>query len=737
MKLGLVMIVKNESAIIERCLDRVKDIIDFVVITDTGSIDNTVELIENYLLKNGIDGGVYHRPFKNFGYNRTNSFENAVRYAVSQKWSRNSCYSLLLDADMELIVSKDFKKEDIVLPSYRLTQKNSLMEWDNMRLVNMGYDWTCVGVTHEYWSSPIELPCDNLKTLYINDVGDGGCKDDKFKRDLNLLLNGLMEEPTNYRYMFYLANTYKALGKFHDAIRWYRKRIEAGGWEEERWYAMYQEAMCYKELGKSDKFQCKMLEAYNTRPHRVEPIYHLTRWYREKGMNSIAYMFSKIGLSIKNNGDVLFCEVAPHDHGFLQEISICGFYDEMTKMEGSNATNLLLLNRGVPRDVREEAESNMLFYIDKLNATQEVLRIPTPRIELLGPRSHGIDNVKIVDESIDVIVETSNTGISNGTDSGVCELRYRQMNTSITECGSLALVRTVNYDQEKCVYTIHDDNQIIKTRNFLLNMHRFHSQQNCDMKERKVLEEDLIEIVLSEKTEYNYERKQHNITGLEDARIFIHKRQAWFTCTLTDACKDHYLPKIGLCKIDGKWNHKQQKLVGCTGHVDNVYLLEGPNPNRCEKNWLPYSMNGKIFIIYGYEPFTIYGVADDFKLEKKISANINMDLSTMRGSASPIKIKTKNGELKENDRNLIILHQVFFAGGKRTYVHRFMLLSEDMVPYSVSKPFYLMEKDIEFIMGCYYKDGFLHITAGIKDKSTYLFHLSKENMSAMIGEEVL
>ena len=43
------MIVKNESKIIERCLNSVKNIIDCYSIVDTGSTDNTKELIQKII----------------------------------------------------------------------------------------------------------------------------------------------------------------------------------------------------------------------------------------------------------------------------------------------------------------------------------------------------------------------------------------------------------------------------------------------------------------------------------------------------------------------------------------------------------------------------------------------------------------------------------------------------------------------------------------------------------------
>ena len=52
--LCLNMIVKNESKIITRLFDSVISIIDCYCICDTGSTDNTIELIKNYFLEKNI-----------------------------------------------------------------------------------------------------------------------------------------------------------------------------------------------------------------------------------------------------------------------------------------------------------------------------------------------------------------------------------------------------------------------------------------------------------------------------------------------------------------------------------------------------------------------------------------------------------------------------------------------------------------------------------------------------------
>ena len=43
--LGLVMIVKNEERCLEKCLKAVRNLVDEIYITDTGSTDKTVEII--------------------------------------------------------------------------------------------------------------------------------------------------------------------------------------------------------------------------------------------------------------------------------------------------------------------------------------------------------------------------------------------------------------------------------------------------------------------------------------------------------------------------------------------------------------------------------------------------------------------------------------------------------------------------------------------------------------------
>ena len=73
------MIVKNESHVIEKTLENICSKINFAywVIVDTGSTDNTKEIITNFFKKKNIKGELHDTEWRDFAYNRTDALNKA------------------------------------------------------------------------------------------------------------------------------------------------------------------------------------------------------------------------------------------------------------------------------------------------------------------------------------------------------------------------------------------------------------------------------------------------------------------------------------------------------------------------------------------------------------------------------------------------------------------------------------------------------------------------------------
>lgn len=366
MRIVLIAIVKNEENIIKRCIESGKNILDGICITDTGSTDNTIQVIENYAKDINVKYKVYKNKWKNFGDNRSLSFRNAQDFIKKQKWDIRQCYGLLLDADMILKVG-NFDKRYLKNDEYKIVQESSVLNYFNTRLIKMNLSWNCIGVTHEYWECDVDISSEKLQKdiLYIDDIGDGGCKNDKFKRDVELLENGVRKEPDNKRYYFYLAQTYKDIGNYQKAIDLYFKRIKMGECEEEIWYCYYMISKCWKYLNKTKLFIKYALKAYNYRPTRAESIYSLTKYFRKIKDYENSYKYYKIGEVIKYPNDILFIEKNVYMYLFEYEYTILQYYlNPDNRLQGL----IYCINFINNFDTKESENvfSNLQFYIPRL-----------------------------------------------------------------------------------------------------------------------------------------------------------------------------------------------------------------------------------------------------------------------------------------------------------------------------------------------------------------------------------
>ena len=347
------MIVKNESQIIERCLRSVYHLIDAWCIVDTGSTDGTQEIIKKYLKDK--PGELLERPWVNFGHNRNEAL------GLAAAWGD---WILLTDADMVLVddgFDPSILNEEV--DGFDVIQENHGTRYYNFRLLNSKRDWRCIGVTHEYYSPAKGLgPRGRIDNLRFNDVGDGGSKGDKFERDISLLEQGLIDEPANHRYMFYLAQSYRDTAQWDKAIHWYTRCANEDRWDEEAWFADYMVGWCMMHRkDKLEEIASWMLNCWMRRPWRAEPIFHLSLAYKEQQKWHQAYQLLKSCATMPYpKDDVLFVTAPIYEWQSMDEFSLAAYWTG-NLVESRTANTQLLTEKKIPPVHLPRVRKNLWF----------------------------------------------------------------------------------------------------------------------------------------------------------------------------------------------------------------------------------------------------------------------------------------------------------------------------------------------------------------------------------------
>ena len=110
----------------------------------------------------------------------------------------------------------------------------------------------------------------------------------------DLLLAKVEQNPEDAHSIFFLAQAYFFLGDFVNARKWYGRRAEMGGWDQEIYVAMLRVAESMAQLGAPwPEVQDAYLQAWEFRQTRAEPVYLIARHYREERRYHLGYLFAK------------------------------------------------------------------------------------------------------------------------------------------------------------------------------------------------------------------------------------------------------------------------------------------------------------------------------------------------------------------------------------------------------------------------------------------------------------
>lgn len=352
MKVCLCMIVKNEGHCIADALNSVKHLIDYWVISDTGSTDNTKDVIRETLA--GIPGDLVDIPFKNYGYNRTEVFKLA---------NDKADFMLVLDAD-DVLHAKELKLGDA--DSYEIEIRIGSYRYNQLRLFNCKRVWTYRGAVHEHpYSEPTPWTTFPLKNVHIESFGTGDTSKnpDKYLNHVKMLMEDIENNPECdiSRSTFYLAQSYNCAGDADQAIKNYKIRVAMGPSTnpQEVYFSYYQ--MGNLNFGKEiyGPAVTNYLLAHNEDPTRAEPLAKLCELFYKMNRWNLGVEFGTLAIKCKLDTEKLFPEPEAYGPKTLDFLSVCAFYAGK-KPYAKTLMKRLLKQKLSPED-RERVTKNLAF----------------------------------------------------------------------------------------------------------------------------------------------------------------------------------------------------------------------------------------------------------------------------------------------------------------------------------------------------------------------------------------
>lgn len=349
------MIVKDEAAVIDRCLDSVRPYIGAWAIVDTGSTDGTQQRVRERL--HDLPGELIERPWVDFATNRNQALELARDHGD---------YALIIDADEILERDADARfPARLDAPGYYLRQRldGAEFEYQSAKLLRHDAGWRWQGVLHEFPAADPSPPLARLDGLRVRSFPDGARSRrpvrDKYLDDARVLEAALAQEPDNARYAFYLAQSLRDAGETAAAIAAYERRAAIGSWIEEVWYSRFQVAVL-RERSEAPPGEVidAYLAAYETRPTRAEPLCELARYLRLRGRYASAWLHACAASAIALPDDLLFIDASVYHWRARDERAVAAFYVDRRE-ECAALCRELLADPRLPAGERARVEANL------------------------------------------------------------------------------------------------------------------------------------------------------------------------------------------------------------------------------------------------------------------------------------------------------------------------------------------------------------------------------------------
>ena len=320
--ISLCMIVKNEEDTLPRCLDSVRDLVEEIIVVDTGSQDRTRE-------------AALERGAKVVDFPWTEDFSQARNFSFAQATQQ---FCLWLDADD--VIDPEYREgflelkallppqTDVVMLPYHIAfgqRGEPTFTYYRERLVRRlsGLRWR--GAVHEaippvgnvvYWE---KAAVSHRKTR-------PGDPDRNLRIYQRLLSQGRQLEP---REQFYYARELAAHGREEEASELWEEFLSSGkGWVENQLEACRDLSQSYLRQGREDLAFAALTRALQFGPPRAELCCDLGSWFFQRGEYPAAAFWYETALT-RPREDRSGAFVSPDCYGYLPCIQLCVCYYRM------------------------------------------------------------------------------------------------------------------------------------------------------------------------------------------------------------------------------------------------------------------------------------------------------------------------------------------------------------------------------------------------------------------------
>ena len=331
--ISLCMIVKNEEAVLGRCLESAADLVDEIVIVDTGSTDGTKKIARKFTDK------LFDFPWvDDFAAARNFSFEQA-----------SGDYCMWLDAD-DVIAEDDRSKframrkqllpqADVVMMPYHTAfdpQGQPTFTYHRERVVRNEARFRWAGVVHEAITPAGEIRWSDAAVSHKKE-GSGD-------PDRNLciyeaqLAAGKALDPRN---QFYYARELWYHSRFEEAAKVLTTFLDSGkGWLENQIEACRLLSQCMTALGRDGGALSSLLRSLTLDTPRAEVCCDIGGWFLAREQWRQAAFWYELALTRKRD-DTSGAFVSPDCYGYLPAIELCVCWYHLGDVEKARAFNEL------------------------------------------------------------------------------------------------------------------------------------------------------------------------------------------------------------------------------------------------------------------------------------------------------------------------------------------------------------------------------------------------------------